>query len=495
MKKIGIMIISILLIYTSFGALRTSPKTVETERYFSTGVKEPINWWLNVPFDPCTSSAGLPESLDWRDPFNNPEHRICVTPIKDQRNCDSSWAFATIGAFECSIKIEDGKTVDLSEQWLISCTEAGSCRDGGWPSDACNYLLCQGLYKDACDDSGAVYEKDFVYGASDLSCGCPYEHPYCIGRWAYIGKYSDGHSIPAEESIKVAIHEYGPVIVCVSVDSNFENYNGGIFNKDNNNDVNHAVALVGWDDNNGNGYWILRNSWGEGWGENGYMKIAYGCCKVGYGALYIDFDGTDPYQDTDGDGIPDINDNCPYVYNSGQSDKDGDGVGNLCDNCREIPNPEQYDSDGDGIGDACDYDYLECDDSFVLKFVLKTSTGYLFKGSFKVRNNGPAGSPKLYWKVEESSWPDIGKWAINGGGGLDSQESETVYVSCLLNGSSDFDSDDSYQLKLVNLADENDSEIISISFENSKSIDFIKNYFGFFLSNFFRIRNFYKILL
>lgn len=64
--------------------------------------------------------------------------------------------------------------------------------------------------------------------------------------------------------------------------------------------------------------------------------------------------GTDPLPDTDGDGVPDINDNCPLVYNLDQADMDQDGVGDVCDNCPTITNVDQADSDHDGIGDACD---------------------------------------------------------------------------------------------------------------------------------------------
>jgi hypothetical protein len=61
-----------------------------------------------------------------------------------------------------------------------------------------------------------------------------------------------------------------------------------------------------------------------------------------------------PQQDSDGDGIPDQSDNCPYTYNPDQADSDGDGLGDVCDNCPYTFNPEQRDKDGDGVGDLCD---------------------------------------------------------------------------------------------------------------------------------------------
>ena len=80
---------------------------------------------------------------------------------------------------------------------------------------------------------------------------------------------------------------YGPVSVAVYVNSAFQAYNSGVFNGCATGTVNHAVALVGWND--AQQAWILRNSWGTGWGESGYMRIKYGCSKVGYGACYVDY--------------------------------------------------------------------------------------------------------------------------------------------------------------------------------------------------------------
>ena len=89
------------------------------------------------------------------------------------------------------------------------------------------------------------------------------------------------------DSIKQAIFDYGPISVAICAGGHFIVYTGGVFNHEREcppfNPVNHAVVLVGWDDNQGeNGVWILRNSWGEDWGEDGYMLIEHGCSKIGY---------------------------------------------------------------------------------------------------------------------------------------------------------------------------------------------------------------------
>jgi C1A family cysteine protease len=244
------------------------------------GAVEPPDWWVNAPSDPCRPVRGLPDYFDWRD------YGAC-TPIRDQDGCGSCWAFGAIGSIECKILIVDGVSEDLSEQWLVSCTSAGSC-GGGWHTESYEFLRCDGL-TDPCGDFGAVLEGDFPYVAWDAPCGCPYPHPYCIDSWAFVEPAWD---IPAVEQIKQAIYERGPVSTCVYVNSAFAAYTGGVFNACQDEWINHVVVLVGWDDNQGpNGVWFLRNSWGPGWGESGYMRIVYECSRIGYATCYVDYAG------------------------------------------------------------------------------------------------------------------------------------------------------------------------------------------------------------
>jgi len=237
------------------------------------GLVEPDN--LNDELtqgDISLSDVGLPTNFDWRDLGG-------VTPIKHQGSCGSCWAFSTVAPLECNIKIKDEVTVDLSEQWLVSCTSAGSCH-GGWFAHSYH----SGSKKDYCNDYGAVFEEDFPYVASDTPCGCPYDHYYTINTWGYAG----GNN-PSVEAIKNAIYNYGPVSCAVRVNSAFQAYNGGIFDTSSSGNINHAVALVGW--NEDEDYWILRNSWGTGWGEDGYMRIKYGCQGIGYKTGYVVYTG------------------------------------------------------------------------------------------------------------------------------------------------------------------------------------------------------------
>ncbi|MBN1955443.1 MAG: protease inhibitor I42 family protein [Anaerolineae bacterium] len=205
------------------------------------------------------------------------------TPVRDQGNCGSCWAFGTVGPLESAILINDGASRDLSEQYLVSCNVDGwGCNGGWWAHDYHEWKIPPGE-----NAAGAVYENNFPYAAQDLPCDSPYTHNELIDSWAYIGSDS---SVPATDAIKQAILTYGPVSAAVCVDSGFQSYSGGVFNpRKPCNSVNHAIVLVGWDDSMG--AWLLRNSWGTGWGENGYMWIAYGKSKVGYSANYVVYGG------------------------------------------------------------------------------------------------------------------------------------------------------------------------------------------------------------
>ncbi len=196
------------------------------------------------------------------------------TPIKNQASCGSCWAFSTCAQTETAILKNTGQTVNLSEQWLVSCNNDGWGCSGGW--FAFGYHV----------NPGAALESCFPYTATDAPCytGCPY--PYDINSWSYVGNSS---SVPSTDAIKNAIYTYGGVAAAVYVNSNFQAYTSGVFNGCSWFvwSVNHAIQLVGWDDSKG--AWLLKNSWGTGWGENGFMWIKYGCNKVGYAACYVNY--------------------------------------------------------------------------------------------------------------------------------------------------------------------------------------------------------------
>lgn len=252
-----------------------NPATEQPVSYLC-GLVEPENWWVDASFDPCVPTNVLPPRFDWRELGG-------CTPIRNQGGCGSCWAFGTMAPLECNILIKDHEEVDLSEQWLVSCNTNGwGCNGGWWAHDYLQWKM------DQFNGTGAVLEKEFPYQAANLACEGPYHHPYLIDSWHFVGF---PHGVADTENIKQAILTYGPVSVACAVTKAFGAYTGGVFNEDDPQaEINHAVALVGWDDSQGeNGVWFLRNSWGPGWGEDGYMRIEYGVCKVGYAACYVNY--------------------------------------------------------------------------------------------------------------------------------------------------------------------------------------------------------------
>jgi C1A family cysteine protease len=258
-----------------------------------TGLVEPPDWRETAVFNPSTPSRDIPESYDWRNETGLP-------PIRNQGPCGSCWAFGSVGPLECNIRIKDGINVDLSEQWLVSCNESSWDCGGGWFTH--DYFLDKG---DKCGDPGAVLEEYFPYAASDLPCDCPYPHSYFIESWAFIG---GEHDVPSDAAMKQAILDYGPISIACYASYAMQAYDGGVFN---------GCGSV-------NGVWIMRNSWGEGWGENGYMRIKYGCDLFGYGANFIVYQPAERialidnqiWDDAggDGDGVPDAGETVQMAF-------------------------------------------------------------------------------------------------------------------------------------------------------------------------------------
>ncbi len=247
------------------------------------GLVAPKGWREGAVFRRFHEKGDLPASLDLR-PW--------CPPVRNQGDCGSCWAFATVGAFECAMGVREGIAVDLSEQWLVSCNQETSpphvLGEGSWSCEGGWFAHDYHLWKaDSCGGYGAVLESQFLYQAEDLPCNCPYTHSFFLDSWAYVGG-EDG--VPADDEIKRAMMAYGPVAAAVYANEAFAMYSRGVLNASELEEVNHAVVLVGWDDSLGaEGAWILRNSWGGTWGYHGYMYIEYGCSNVGFGASYIDY--------------------------------------------------------------------------------------------------------------------------------------------------------------------------------------------------------------
>lgn len=192
-----------------------------------------------------------------------------VTPVKDQGNCGSCWAFGTHGAFEGSFAILNKVQINSSEQDTLDCSGASDCGGGWWAYD---YLV----------NTGSADEANYPYGAVKNACNAGAARSYKAAVWGYVNSRVQ---IPSVAELKKALCDYGPLGVAVAVTSAFQAYKNGVFNEGSTADINHAITLIGWDDSKQ--AWRIKNSWGVGWGESGYMWIAYGCNKIGYGASWV----------------------------------------------------------------------------------------------------------------------------------------------------------------------------------------------------------------
>jgi hypothetical protein len=209
----------------------------------------------------------LPPAFDWRVQNG-------VTAVRNQGGCGSCWAFAGIGALEAVIKIHGGVELDLSEQQILSCATPGWGCNGGWTGSVWSWIR----------DHGAVPETCMPYQADD---DVPCTENAC-SKVAAAKRWID---IPNDVAqIKTAIYEYGPVATSFWVYNDFFSYDGGCYeHEDQVHGTNHAVVIVGWDDLacGGDGAWLVKNSWGEGWGEDGYFWIKYGDSNIGTATMLV----------------------------------------------------------------------------------------------------------------------------------------------------------------------------------------------------------------
>jgi C1A family cysteine protease len=208
------------------------------------------------------SSVGAPVSFFWGTPTNN----NYITPVKDQGGCGSCVAFGTTAVVESMVRIHRGNpalAVDLSEAHLFFClgpATGASCSGGWWPTSSFNAYQATGVADEAC----------FPYNASASSCTACSDW---ANRVTKITGYKDLTNNPA--AIKEWIANYGPVSACFYVYNDFFSYKSGIYRHVSGDLAGgHCVSIVGYDD--AGGYWMCKNSWGTGWGTQGYFCIAYG---------------------------------------------------------------------------------------------------------------------------------------------------------------------------------------------------------------------------
>jgi len=208
--------------------------------------------------------SGYKASVDWRSVNNS----NWITPVKDQGSCGSCVAFGTIAALEALLRIrlyrDVYKDLDLSEAHLLWCG-GGSC-NGWYMDDACDYLKNNGIPDEAC----------FPYTDNPMNCS------YTCSDWKkWIGdtKIQEWSNTTDIKEMKENLINNGPQITGMAVYDDFFYYSSGIYKHISGSLAGyHCICVVGYDDDEG--CWICKNSWGTGWGENGFFRIAYGECGI-----------------------------------------------------------------------------------------------------------------------------------------------------------------------------------------------------------------------
>ena len=204
-----------------------------------------------------------PTEVDWR-------MKGAVTGVKNQGQCGSCWAFSTTGSLEGQHFRKTGKLVSLSEQQLVDCSNDLEYQElgcgGGTMGNAFLYIR---------DNHGLDTESSYPYNAHD---------GICKFKRSSVGATDKGLVVVPdnEEALAVAVAAHGPVSVAIDA-SHMQFYHHGIYDepKCSSKALNHAVLAVGY----GPGYWLVKNSWGTKWGEEGYIKMKRGGNQCGIATM------------------------------------------------------------------------------------------------------------------------------------------------------------------------------------------------------------------
>jgi C1A family cysteine protease len=237
------------------------------------------------------AQKSLPARFDWRDAGK-------VTPVRKQGGCGSCWVFAATAAYEAAYLIATNQTskqleLHVSEQQGLDCSFSETdCAFGGWHEVVFVYL--QYL--------GEVASDKYTYNSDAPQKGkCVSDfasRPYYLANWAYV---SNDPTLASDTAIKQAIQTYGPLAASVAATGDWDFYEKANpnWNKDYPNavfsgtptknlqlsNINHEILIVGWDDNRG--VWLVKNSWGPQWGDEGYINLRYGSNYIGFGASWV----------------------------------------------------------------------------------------------------------------------------------------------------------------------------------------------------------------
>lgn len=227
-----------------------------------------------------------------------------VTPVRAQQ-CGNCWTYSSMGSFESNYLLTNYKetysdtdpnspaNLNLAEQQMLSCSGAGDCT-GGWMSGVFNWLETSKTsitHETVNPDNGWA-------GPTCSNINPAASNQYRVVDWDFISTSDDNWAVPTVQQMKDAIVTHGAITAAfianaAEFESFFINYADGVYDLPYNSNlcntvscIFHAITIIGWDDTKQ--AWLVKNSWGPGWGVNGYGWIGYNSSKIGLGATWVE---------------------------------------------------------------------------------------------------------------------------------------------------------------------------------------------------------------